>query len=188
MTATTRGRKVAFPPSQFPVMKPPPLPAETLRRVIKIARLDGMSVIVVAGLSALLAAAMGDLVSAIVALLVTAAGCGEWHGAKLLRRSDIRGLDWLVRSQLYLLSVILSYAVTRLASYDPEYVRSLVTPEMNQIFQQAGLSLDDIMPMVRTAFYATYGTLAVVTLIYQGGLALYYRRRAAIVRTALGVE
>lgn len=169
-------------------MKPPPLPAETLRRVIKIARLDSISVIVVAGLSALLAAAMGDLVSAIIALLVVAAGCSEWHGAKLLRHNDIRGLDWLVRSQLYLLSVILIYAMTRMASYDPEYVRSLITPEMNQIFQQAGMSVEDIMPLVRKAFYAGYGTLAVVTLIYQGGLAFYYRRRAAVVRMALGGE
>jgi hypothetical protein len=166
-------------------MKPPPLPADTLRRVIKIARLDGMSVIVVSGLCALVAAAMGDLVSAFFGLIVAAAGCGEWHGAKLLRRGEARGLDWLVRSQLYLLSVILIYAMTRMASYDPEYVRSLITPEIKQIFQEAGMSVEDIMPLVRRAFYAGYGTLAVVTLIYQGGLALYYRRRAAVVQTAL---
>jgi len=167
-------------------MKTPPPPADTLRRVIKIARLDGLSVLIVSGLCALVAIALGDLISSIVGLLVAAAGWSEWHGAKLLRRGDAGGLTWLVRSQLSLLSIILLYAVTRMASYDPEYVRSLITPDMNQMFQSAGLSVQEVMPMVRTTFYAGYGTLALVTLVYQGGLALYYRLRAETVRAALG--
>jgi len=35
------------------------------------------------------------------------------------------------------------------------------------------------------AFYATYGTVAVLSLVFQGGLALYYRSRTARVTAAL---
>jgi hypothetical protein len=167
-------------------MKPQPSPADTLRRVIKIARVNGMVVVFpVSFLCALIAIAMGDLVSAGTGLLVAAAGWSEWHGAKLLQRGRARGINWLVRSQLYLLGIIEIYAVTRMGSYDPEYVRSLVTPDMKQMFDSAGLNLDQVMPMVRTAFYALYGSLIVLTLFYQGGLALYYWRRTETVQAAL---
>jgi len=167
-------------------MKPPPLPADTLRRIIKVGRFNGMVVIFpVALVCALIALAMGDLVSAGFGLMVAAAGWSEWHGAKLLQRREARGINWLVRSQLYLMTLILVYALERMGSYDPEYIRSLITPEMNQIFQEAGLDVQQILPLVRLTFYVLYGSLAVSTLIYQGGLALFYRRRADVVRTAL---
>jgi hypothetical protein len=168
-------------------MKPEPSPADTLRRVIKVARFNGMiAVLPVASLCALVALVMGDLIGAIVGLLVAAAGWIEWHGAKLLQRGQARGIDWLVRSQLYLLSIILLYVMRQMLSYDPEYVRSLITPEMNQMFQSAGLNVQQVMPMVRTFFYTMYGSFALIALFYQGGLALYYKRRATKIRTALG--
>lgn len=167
-------------------MKPPPLPADTLRRVIKVAQVNGMVfVFPVALLCSLFALLMGDLVSVFFGLLVAAAGWSEWHGAKLLQRGEARGINWLVRSQLYLMTLILVYALERMGNYDPEYVRSLIGPEMNQIFQESGLNIQDILPLVRIAFYLLYGTLAVTTLVYQGGLALFYRRRAGAVRAAL---
>jgi|SRR5580698_4919222 hypothetical protein len=166
-------------------MKPQPSPADTLRRVIKIARVDGLSIFVVSGGFALITMMMGDLIGTIVGLFVAAAGWSEWHGAKLLQRGRARGIGWLVRSQLYLLSIILLYVMRQMTNYDPEYVRSLVTPQMKQMFDSVGLDLQQVMPMVRTAFYVLYGTVALVTLIYQGGLALYYRRRTEAVYAAL---
>ncbi len=166
-------------------MKPQPSPADTLRRVIKIARLDGLSIFVVSGGFALITMMMGDLVGTIVGLLVAAAGWSEWHGAKLLQRGRARGIHWLVRSQLYLLCIILLYVMRQMTNYDPEYVRTLVTPYMKQMFDSIGLDIQQVLPMVRTAFYVLYGTVALVTLFYQGGLALYYRRRTEAVHAAL---
>lgn len=175
---TARARSVA--------VKPPPLPAEMLNRIVRLAKLDGLSVLVVAAAGALISVGLGNLGGFLTGLLIAAAGASERHGGSLLQKREERGLKWLVRSQLYLLCVILLYALTRLGSYDPEYVRSIITPEMQQAFQQAGLSVADILPLVRMAFYALYGGLAIATVLYQGGLALYYWRRAETVRTALG--
>jgi hypothetical protein len=164
-------------------MKPKPSPAETLRKVIKIAQVNGMVVVFPTScLCALAAVCLGDWRSTLIGLLVAAAGWSEWHGAKLLKRGEARGLGWLVRSQLYLLGLILFYALTQMARYNPAYVRSLISPEMAQMYEGSGMDIQDV---VRIAYYALYGSLAVATLFYQGGLALLYRRRTAAVQTAL---
>jgi len=59
-------------------MKAPPLlPEETLLRVLRVARLDGLSVLVIAGVFALISALAGDGVGAVVGLLV--AGAARWN-------------------------------------------------------------------------------------------------------------
>jgi hypothetical protein len=164
-------------------MKTEPSPADTLRKVIKIAQVNGMVVVCpVAGLCALVEVALGDWFGAVVGFLVAASGWSEWHGAKLLKRGEAHGMAWLVRSQLYLLGLILLYALTQMARYNPALVRSLITPDMAQMYENSGVDIQDV---VRIAYYALYGTLAVTTLFYQGSLALFYRRHTAAVRTAL---
>jgi hypothetical protein len=164
-------------------MKPDPSPADTLRKVIKIAQINGMVVVFPTScLCALIAAVLGDWRSALIGALVAAAGWSEWHGAKLLKRGEARGIGWLVRSQIYLLSLILLYALWQMARYNPALVRSLITPNIARMYDDAGVDIQDV---VRIAYYALYGTLAVATLFYQGGLALFYRRRTAAVRAAL---
>jgi hypothetical protein len=179
-------------------MKPQPSSADTLRRVIKIARFDGLSVLILSGLCTLGAIALGAWGSIGTGLLITAAGWSEWHGAKLLQRGRARGIGWLVRSQLYLLSIILLYVIGKMTSFDldPENVR-LHIQQMNPLFAQftgrtiqeyledVGLTVQDVPRLARTFFYAAFGTVALVTLIYQGGLALYYRRRTEAVYAAL---
>ena len=67
---------------------PPLLPEETLARVLHIARLDGWSVLGVAGLFALLAASIGDLRGAVVGVIIAGAGAGGLHGVALLRHGS----------------------------------------------------------------------------------------------------
>jgi hypothetical protein len=176
-------------------MKSQPSPADTLRRAIKIARFNGLCVVlVVACLCALVALAMGDIVSTVVCLLVAASGWIEWRGAKLLQRGDERGIKWLVRSQLYLLTIILLYILTRMLSYDSDFgnLRSNIEEldqmggiDVDAMLQNLGLTMQDALRLVRIAFYTIYGIFALVTVLYQGGLALYYHRRADAIRTAL---
>ena len=49
----------------------------------------------------------------LVGLLIVAAGAMEIHGNRQLGRRNADGMRWLVRSQLFLLSVVLVYAITR---------------------------------------------------------------------------
>ncbi|MDD2763839.1 MAG: hypothetical protein PHE83_07705 [Opitutaceae bacterium] len=168
-------------------MKPSRPPEEVLRRVLKTSRLNGWSVAIFAGLCSLVSLAFGDPVGCSVGLLVTLGGALEVRGHRLLRRRDVGGMRWLVRSQLLVLGVIWAYAVTRLLSFDQELMRELATPDMRTMLSELGLTLDDIVPLVQRVFYLLYGSVMAATLIYQGGLALYYRRRTPAVAQALAL-
>jgi hypothetical protein len=160
-------------------------PEEVLRRVLKTSRLNGWSVAIFAGLCSLVSLAFGDPVGCSVGLLVALGGALEVRGHRLLKRRDADGMKWLVRSQLVVLGVIWTYAATRLVSFDQEIVRELVSADMRASLNELGLTTEDILPLVRRFFYLLYGSVMAATLIYQGGLALYYRRRTAMVATAL---
>jgi hypothetical protein len=160
-------------------------PEETLRRVLKVSRLDGWSVAIFAGGCSLVSLAFGDPVGVSVGLLVTLGGALEIRGHRMLKHGNADGMRWLVRSQLVVLATIWAYAARQLLSFDTAIVRELATPDMRASLNELGLTMEDILPLVRRAFYLLYGGVMAVTLIYQGGLALYYRRRTAAVAQAL---
>ena len=166
-------------------VKPPRPPADVLRRVLKFSRLNGWSVAIFAGVCALVSLALLDPIGVAVCVLVLMGGLLEVHGSRRLRRREADGVRWLVRSQLVVLGVIWTYAVTRLASFDEGLVRDLITPELLSALRELGLTQEDILPLIRQFFYLLYGSVMAATLIYQGGLALYYHRRAAAVEAAL---
>jgi hypothetical protein len=166
-------------------MKSPRSPEDVLRRVIRLSRLNGWSVVLFAGPCAVIALAFGDLVSFAVGALVAVGGAIEVRGSRGLRRRDPDGMRLLVRSQLVVLGVIWVYAVSRLMSFDEGIAREMATPDMQTVLAELGLSLNDIMPLVRQVHHLLYASVIVATLFYQGGLALYYRRRTAAVTEAL---
>jgi len=165
---------------------PAPTPQEkSLQRVLTISRLNGWSVIVVAALGILLALALGDLLGAFIGLLAVVSGWMEVRGSRQLRLRNPEGMRWLVRSQLFLLAVILAYCASRLGSYDEETMLANLTPDMEAVLQESGISKAEIVPLVRMAFFGLYGAVALTCFIYQGGLALYYRSRVKPVTEAL---
>ena len=161
-------------------------PAEiSLQRLLTVSRLNGWSVIVISSLGSLLALAIGDLLSTLIGLLVLAAGLMEVRGHRQLQQRDPAGLTLLVRSQLFLLAVMLVYCAGRLGSFDADTALASLTPDMEIILAEAGLDKSSLLPLVRTAFFALYSAVAAITLIYQGGLALFYRSKIKLITEAL---
>jgi hypothetical protein len=176
--------------------KPPPLPSEILRRVLRIARFDGISVLGFAGLCALISAAMGDVAEAVVGLVVAAAGAIELHGASLLRMGNFQGMRWLVSSQAYLMSAILGYAALKLQHPDVALLHKVMTQyaatagqdamaQLNAQLQEQGMTMDQALVGFLTLIYLA---LAAVTIVYQGGMIVYYMRRREAVAAALEEE
>lgn len=162
----------------------------------RFARLDGWSVFLFAGLCTLVSLAFLEPVGISVGLLVTLGGALEVHGYRRLRRNDAAGMRWLARSQLVVLGTIWSYGLSRLLSFDAVYLQNEVIPDARALFASRGLNLDqflaqagldsaDVVPLVRLLFVVLYGSVLLVTLLYQGGLYLYYRRHTAVVEEAL---
>ena len=144
--------------------------------------MDGLSVMMVAGILALAAAAAGNYQGAGIGLLVTAAGAIELHGAGLVRAGEPRGMRWLVASQPYLLLVLLGYCILQLSNFDVALMKEAVTDQMREKIREAGYTVDQFLRMM---YNLTYLMLALVTLIYQGGMTIYYLRRRAAVNAAL---
>lgn len=170
--------------------QPPLLPAVSLRRVRLVAMIHGMSILVVTGLFVLLAAALGDFKSALICLVICSAGAGEVRGAQLLKAGQLRGIDWLIRSPLYLLTIVLIYVGWQVATYDPALTKQLLdpalkSPELKAQLEDYGFTADDVTQWSKTVYNLAYGAVALISLLYMSGLALYYRSRRKIVAAAL---
>lgn len=171
---------------------PPLLPEEVLNRVLRTARTNGLSIVLVAATAAILEAVRHDTFGAVIGLLAAGAGAMELHGASLLRWGAARGVDWLVRAELLLLTVLLGYCAFRLSVVDLAEVRAafqsaLQFDGMREKWaeaQQLGLTEDEYLHAV---YRLTYLVLAIATLLYQGGMTLYYLRRRRSVARALEI-
>jgi hypothetical protein len=164
------------------MQQPPLLPAETLVRVLRLARFDGLGALVLGTLFALMAAGAHDVSFAIIGLLAAGAGALELHGASLLREGEKRGMQWLIASQPFLLLVIWCYCGLRLAHFEmpplPEGLSELATLSA----AQWNMSVEQYFRLLNTL---TVAVLAVVALVYQGGLTVYYWRRQRTVAQAV---
>jgi hypothetical protein len=117
--------------------------------------------------------------------LVTAAGVLDLRGRARLIRGEQSSLALLVRAQLLILGVIWLYSFENLIAFDQTALMAAVTPEMRSALSQAGVSLSDLEPLVKPVYFGLYLTVIGVTLLFQGGLALYYQSRKARVALAL---
>ena len=166
-------------------MQPPPfLPEETFARVCRVARFDGLSVLLVAGFFALLSAVAGEAVGALIGLLAAGAGAIELHGRTLLHHGERRGMSWLVGSQLFLLVVLLGYCALQLLRARLPALPAEADALLQADADQLGMTKSEFLLLFNRMLY---GGFAIVTLVYQGGMALYYlRRRAAVDRVLAG--
>lgn len=162
---------------------PPPLPDKTLARVLRIAGLEGGSVLALGVLSLMVSAVSFSPVGLLVSALLAGCGAAELHGAKLLRAGNGRGLDWLVRAELALMATVMAYAGLRLATTTPASIHK----EMAEMALLGDLGMDQrqLETTLLSTLRLTYAVVLLVTLLFQGGLALYYHRSRAAVAGAL---
>lgn len=166
--------------------QPPLLPLETLRRVIRVARVNGTSVLVIASLVALASAAGQDRFDTFVGLAIAASGAFEVHGTVLLGGGARRGLRWLILSQFLLLFIMLGYVWYRMAHVDVSLIAQLVPDsQLRQVAVQYGLSVANLKLEL---YLGMYFMIAVGTIVYQGAMIAYYGLRTRAIQAALPLE
>jgi hypothetical protein len=161
------------------------LPIEALTRVIRVSRGHGTMMLAISGGFAVLAALSGDTVGAAAGLLVAGAGAMERHGSMLLEAEDIRGIRWAAMAELFAMFAILAYCQVRMITVDVTMLRAAVTDELKAQLALNGIGVDEFLHYLnRIVFFA----VAATTVIYQGGMALYYLRRRRAVEVALAQQ
>lgn len=175
---------------------PPPLPVSPLTRVSRIAAVDGGALLVLAGGFALLSISMHDWLGTVTGALAAGAGAVELFGRKRLKANDLNGVNWLIRSQLYLLVVLLLYCAYQFLRYDPQPLIALLDQQLAFIQRVSGLeptplttylgiSATQLSDMVHTTARICYATVAGASILCQGGLAYYYHRKRPALEQAL---
>jgi hypothetical protein len=144
--------------------------------------MDGLSVLLVAGIFAVLQGAGGDVPGAMVGLLVAGAGAIELHGVGLLEEGEPRGMDWLIGSQIFLLVALLGYCAIRLTNLEVPPVPDALAPMIDASAARLNLSREEYLRWVQRLGLQI---VAAVSLFYQGGMGIFYVRRREIVRRAL---
>jgi hypothetical protein len=164
---------------------PPLLPAETLLRVQRTAKRDGICVLGLATFFALVSAAGGQLSFAAIGLLAAGAGTVELHGRTLLLRGEPRGMNWLVASQPFLLVVIYTYCLLRLSEPQIPSVPDAIQAALAPSAAQFGLTAEQYLAKVNRMSVQAFAAIATLC---QGGMAIYYSQRREAVTRALTEE
>lgn len=153
--------------------KPPQLPEFIAARLVRLAKLDGWLLLSVAGCFAVVSAVFGDWPGALGGAVAAGAGYFELRGAARIASGHSSGLRWLIAGQSLLLAAILGYCAWRLQR--PDYVRleQSLPPQARQLAENAGVSLREL---VRLVYPLVYEVLALVSVLYQGGMILHYLR------------
>jgi len=160
-------------------MKPPLTSEAQLQRLLRMAKTNGLSVVIIAGLGTVLS--LGDWLGMAVGAAVFYGGWTELKGRKQVLGGDVAGVRVLVRSQWIVLAAIEAYCLIKLG-FDSSHG---VSPELRSAMTDLGIDMAEMEPSLRRAFYGTYLAVALLTVVYQGGMARYYGRRAGVVREAL---
>ena len=161
---------------------------KTLRRVLLISAIDGWSIAIFAGLCTFISLLFGEWIGVSIGAMITFAGVVELRGRTRLLRGNISGLDWLIRAQVLILATVGLYAFRNLLAFDEAVLLAEVTPEIRNAIDQLGISMADIERLMKPIYYGLYLTVIGVTLLFQGGLALYYASRRTKITGALAAQ
>lgn len=161
-------------------------PAQVLARTIRVATINGWSVIAFSLIGAALSVAGGDHVGSVVCGLIAIAGAVEVRGARMLTQGDGNGSLLLVGSQMAVLTIVLGYVVGAFLSVGPGHVVGrLPGSAVRTLVNSAGMSPREALAYLAILLRVTYAVTGVGALVYQGGMAIYYRRRAEVIEQAL---
>ena len=153
--------------------------APLVQRIARISTVNAWSVTILAGSFTVLSLLGMSIAGVIVGAAVTAAGPIELFGLKQLHTDPSRARRWMMASQLWLILCVLTYCTWRLLSLDPDNPFE-VFGDASQVFELVemfGIPKAYLASLFIQAFYITYGLVAGLTLLVQGGLTVYYGTR-----------
>ena len=176
---------------------PDSLPEPTLRRALALSLMDGWCMTLFSGFCTSLSLCLGEWSGAAVGAVVMSCGITTLCSRKRLMRGDASGMVWLLRAQLAVLAIVFLYVLANLLAYDAaalsQRLRGLqASSSLGGIaistLEQYGVSTSDLEPFLRPMYFAVYLLMMGGTLLFQGGLALFYKTRRGQVAAELAAR
>ena len=150
-----------------------------LARTARFAALNSMVYLVFGALSVMLSLSTdaADLAALGVGATLLYVGLSSRRSARLLRDGDAASAHRLARNELILMIAIAVYCGLMLTVIKP------TSDEFDKALRSAGLPINE--QEMQTWTRELYGSVLIVTLLYQGYMARHYRRRAEMAETYL---
>jgi hypothetical protein len=168
---------------------PPSLPGPATRRVLAVSLINGWSVAGFAALCALAALLNEELVAAGWGMIALSAGLMELHGHFRLKAGARGGPGWMIAAQFWLMAAIYAYAWLRWRDFEAHsFWDSLPALAQNEVTRQltaAGLGEEEREPFLAYLNAAICLSLVLTSLVYQGGLVLFYTFKWRAVRNEI---
>ena len=144
-------------------------------RIARIAAINGWSVAVLGALCLLVSLLEFSVVGILVSLAALASGCMELSGRRRLKQNRPEAGRWLAGSQLLLLAAIVLYSAYNLLLFDPKVNPEEMPPRPSHnalvcFGSHERRRKNGIARIIRILYLSLIGG----TVLYQGGLCLYY--------------
>jgi len=150
-----------------------------VRWLVRISKINAWTVAVTAGVFGLVSLVTGSLAGVVVGAGVSASGFIEMRGHRRLAAGQAGARQWMAGSQVWLVTCVLAYCGWRLAIFDSGHPLALLGDE-TMVLQAAGMvgmTGAELGDLVTKIYRWTYGSVAGLTVLFQGGLGLYYWSR-----------
>lgn len=164
------------------------LPEPTLRRVLALSLMDGWCMTLFSGFCTSVSLLTGEWTGACVGAIVMSCGVTTLRSRKRLIVGDAVGIVWLLRAQLVVLTIVFLYVLGNLLAYDTAALMAHLTPEIRNMLDQYGVSLADLESLMKPLYFGIYLLVMAGTLLFQGGLALFYKTRRGQVTAELAAR
>lgn len=152
-----------------------------VRKAAGVAQLSAASILVVGALGVPLALLFPSLLGFLTAGGVATVGVVEYVGARRLRRGQQSAVVLLAGNQLAFMTLIVVYCLVQLLSSTGGQTHDMLLSgqmqdSLSQLGMQQGLG-QELQHWTAVATYGLYGSVIVLSVIFQGGLAYYYFSR-----------
>jgi hypothetical protein len=158
-------------------------PEQRLQRLLLLARIDALSLVIVAGPAAVVSLCGREWFGGAVGLGLALCGGLEWCGHKRLARRELSGLTWLVVAQLAGLALILLYVRSLALAPQTDRLLALLPSFTREQLDLLCPDPEELHALLAAVQRLTASLLALVAILYQGGLALYYLRARPLAQT-----
>ena len=142
-----------------------------IRKTAAVANFSGITTLIIAIGSASFIAFDPGVVGILATVILAAVGTVELLGRKKLLRADDNATRILALNQLFFLAAITVYCCAQIATFSFSSIASQIPPELGPLDAST-------QRMIHQAYNGFYIVLIFLSVIFQGGLALYYHRQA----------